>query len=701
MDTEPNMTGTVFSGCRITEKLGQGGMGTVYKARHEALDKFVCVKLLSPELAKEQRNVEFFLREARSAGKLEHPNIVHIYNFGQENGAYFIIMSYVEGKSLQDLVAEKGCLPVKEDTDILTGILDGLAHAHSKTVIHRDIKPANILVDNSGIPHIVDFGLARSISEEKQLTMAGEMIGTAYFMSPEQGLAGTVDSRADLYSVGATYYYILTGKYPFDGKSSIEVIHKHIGEPVPNIILVNPDIPLWAARVIERLMRKKPEERFQKAEEVAAELRKYNSGEVPLEAVSAERTFDIPEVTARMAYGAPPPPPPPPPAQQPASLDRANPRTSDRAQRSADASGAPKPPEPPSMFKEPAARPTLQLAALHNSVKIALHLALTLGATGCFILAGASGNIPGSLSAPLASNPAAAFGLAGIGVALSVWALWQKPLKFTPVYVLFAMAAAAAAYAGGAYIPAPAGADTVSKGFLALKIGLESMFSQANLIVYALFFYLAASKAVFRDNWIIKVLAVAAYLLGLAFTYAYFKAGAAIAPEGVWLAVGGGLALAGLAAALTQKSFNLLFSPQVFFLAANVAMFAMFTNPQVESITGVKVRADALAAAQANQISRANYQRELEAAQSEVLYDVDGRPVEKRQPAAPAEIKPASEGKLRIQARMQYYSALGLRIRSALAESAGIIFIALFLALMANVCFIEELLAAYRERELY
>ena len=695
MATEPDITGMVFSGCKITEKLGQGGMGTVYKARHEALDKFVCVKLLSPELAKEQRNIEFFLREARSAAKLEHPNIVHIYNFGQENGSYFIIMSYVEGKSLQDLVAEKGPLPVKEATDIMTGILDGLAHAHSKTVIHRDIKPANILVDNQGVPRIVDFGLARSISEEKQLTMAGEMIGTAYFMSPEQGLAGTVDSRADLYAAGATYYYILTGKYPFDGKSSIEVIHKHIGEPVPNVILINPDIPLWAARVIERLMRKKPEDRYQKAEEVTAELRKYNSGEVHLEAVSAERTFDIPEVTARMAAVPPPPPPP-----QKASMERADPKTSDRSNRTG-SPGTNKRPEPPSMFKEPAVRPTLQFVALHNSVKIALHLALTLGATVCFILAGASGNVPGSLSAPLASNPAAAFGLAGLGAALSFWALWQKPLKFTPVYFLFTLAAAAAAYSGGAYIPAPAGADTVSKGFLALKIGLESIFSQANYIVYALFLYLAASKAVFRASWLLKLLAMAAYLGGLAFTYAYFKAGAPIAPEELWLAVGCGLALTGLAAVLTQKSFNLFFSPQLFFLAANIAMFAMLTNPQVEAMTGVRVKAETLAADETNRVNRENYQRVLEAAQSEVLYDVDGRPMEKKQPAPPVEIKPAEEGELRGQARMHYYSTLGLRMRSALAESAGIIFIALFLALMANVCFIEELLSAYRERELY
>ncbi|OGR66498.1 MAG: hypothetical protein A2X31_08915 [Elusimicrobia bacterium GWB2_63_22] len=689
-EAEKDFTGTVFAGCKIICKLGQGGMGTVYKAHQENLDKFVCVKLLAPELAREQRNIEFFLREARSAAKLDHPNIVHVYNFGQENGSYFIVMSYVEGKSLQDIVAEKGPMPVKEATDIMIGILEGLGHAHSKTVIHRDIKPANILIGLDGVPRIVDFGLARSISEEKQLTMAGEMVGTAYFMSPEQGLAGQVDARADLYAAGATYFYILSAKYPFDGKSSIEVIHKHISDPVPNIMLIRPDVPLWSTRVIDNLMRKKPAERYQTAAEVVTDLRKYNSGQASLDA-PMERTFDIPEVTARMKIETDGQ------AAQ-ASLERADPQISERSRKA-----APPPPPPQPQFQAPGeapAKPALQLTGLHNGIKIATHLALTLAATGCFILAGASGAVSGSLWSPFDTNPGAAGLLALAGLGMFGWALWQKPYKFTPLYTFFAMLAAAAAYAGGAYIPAPEGADTVAKAFLAIKIGLENMFSGANVIVYALFLYLAASKAVFKDNWGVKGAAVAAYLAGLALTYLYFKAGAEVTPEKVWLAVGGALALLGLAAALTQKGFALFFNPQMIFLAANLAMFAMFTSPQVEAITEQKVRINAAATDQVNRANRMKYQQEVVLAQAEFLYDEEGRPIEKTPPQPPTELKPADRGRLHTQARLEYYKALTLRISGALAGSAGIIFIAFFLALMANVCFIEELMAAYRESDL-
>ncbi len=693
METEPDIAGTVFAGCKIISKLGQGGMGSVYKAHQEALDKFVCVKLLAPELAREQRNVDFFLREARSAAKLEHPNIVHVYNFGQENGSYFIIMSYVEGKTLQDLLNEDGPLPVKKATDIMTGVLQGLAHAHSKSIIHRDIKPSNILVGTDGIPRIVDFGLARSITEEKQLTMAGEMVGTAYFMSPEQGLAGKVDNRADLYAAGATYFYILTGKYPFDGKSSIEVIHKHIGDPLPNVMLIKPDVPLWACRIIERLMHKKPEERYQSAAEVIADFQKYGSDEGYTEPTSTEVTFDIPEVTARMKV--------PEPVSQ-ASLERTDPKPSDRR---------PPPPPPPSpkppskagpdAIFQPGQKPALQLAALHNGLKMAVHLALTLAGTGFFVLAGACGKIPGSITSPIDSNPVAALTLAGGGLVLYAWALWQKPLKFTLGYSVFLLAAAASAYAGGVFIPAPQGADTVAKAFLAVKIAMENIFSGTNSIVYAFFLYLAASKAVFKENWVLKGSAIAAYLGGLLITYTYFRAGAQITPENMWLAAGGLLALLAVVAALTQKEFSLFFNPQLLFLTANLAMFAMFTNPQIEAITAQKERAEAEIAAKANQLNKTNYQAALTAAQAEVAYDEEGRPLPAKLPAKPEEVRPPERSKLQNQARLEYYKTLGLRISGTLAGSAGIIFIAFFMAFMANACFIEELVAAYRERDLY
>ena len=277
MTEQDPLLGTTFAGCKILEKVGQGGMGAVYKAQHLTLDKTVCIKVLAPNLSKDPRNIDFFLREARSVAKLEHPNIVKVYDFGDENKVYFIMMSYIDGQSLDGIIKEKGPFSIEAATDMLITVLEGLEHAHSKTIIHRDIKPANILLDQKGETHIVDFGLARSITEEKELTMAGEMIGTAYFMSPEQCLAAKVDHRADLYSIGATFFYLITGRYPFEGKTSIEVIHKHVSEPLPNIVRLFPDTPLWVAKILEKSMTKKPEDRYQTAAELKADFIKYKN----------------------------------------------------------------------------------------------------------------------------------------------------------------------------------------------------------------------------------------------------------------------------------------------------------------------------------------------------------------------------------------------------------------------------------------
>jgi hypothetical protein len=438
-------------------------------------------------------------------------------------------------------------------------------------------------------------------------------------------------------------------------------------------------------------MRKKPEERYQSAGEVIEEFAKHASDTGEETTGSAEATYELPEVTARIsASGAtteaslersqphpPAPPPPPPQSWQQADL-----------------------PQQPQQEAPGGTKPALQLTGLHNALKTGVHFALTMAGTGCFILSGASGSAAASFSSPFTSNPVTAGLLALAGIVLYGWAMWQKPYKFTPGYAFFAATAAAAAYSGGAFIPAPEGADTITKGFLALTIGMENMFSGANLIVYSLFFYLAASKAVFK-NWGLKAFAVVAYLAGLALTYTYFKAGAEISPETTLLAVGGILALLGLVAALTQKNFSLLFNPQLFFLGANLAMFAMFTNPQIGAITAQKERAEKKIADSANLLNRQRYQQALMAAQSEILYDEEGRPLEPKMPAKPAEVKPPERGKLQNQARIEYYKLLTLRISGTLAGSAGIIFIAFFLALMANACFLDELAAYYSRRELF
>lgn len=261
-----------FAGCHITKKMGAGGMGAVYQAHHLRLDRYVCVKVLPPHMAGDERNVQFFLREARSAAKLNSPNIVQIFDVGNENGIYYIMMSYIDGKSLSEIVEDSGPIPLKEALEIFKGILLGLKTAHEKTVIHRDIKPSNILVDSAGVPKIVDFGLARKVEEDKQLTLAGEMVGTAYFMSPEQGLGKHVDHRADLYSAGVTLFYILTGKNLFNGSTSMEVIQKHLSDEPPTLIQVAPIMPSWVSDMISKLVKKKPEERYQSAREVLSVL---------------------------------------------------------------------------------------------------------------------------------------------------------------------------------------------------------------------------------------------------------------------------------------------------------------------------------------------------------------------------------------------------------------------------------------------
>jgi len=272
---DDNLIRKTFAGCLILEKIGQGGMGLVYKAHHIKLNKVVCVKILARELEADPRNIDFFLREAEISKQLDHPNTVHVYDYGKEKDNYYIVMSFVEGKSLEQIVKEKKFLDIKEASNIMIGVFEGLAHAHSKNIIHRDIKPSNIIVNSQNVPRIIDFGLARRVVEEKQLTITGEMIGTAYFMSPEQGIGKRVDSRADLYSSGATYFYLLTGNPPFEGKSAIEVINKHINESLPNLYMLKPDLPIWVVKIIEKLMKKNPQDRYQSANEVIEELKKY------------------------------------------------------------------------------------------------------------------------------------------------------------------------------------------------------------------------------------------------------------------------------------------------------------------------------------------------------------------------------------------------------------------------------------------
>ena len=291
-----SLVGKEISGCEILNKVSEGGMGAVYKARHKALNRIVCVKILSPALANDKKAVELFLTEARAIAELDHPNIVNVYNVGKEHGYYFIVMSFIEGQTLSVMLKKNKILPIGIVLDLFEGVLLGLQAAHEKGIIHRDIKPSNILINPQGQPKLVDFGIAKKMDKEKGSTKTTELAGTAYFIAPEQALGKDLDTRADLYSLGASLYYVLTGQFPYNGKNTIDIIQKHINDPVPNPAKLRPDMPGWLSLAVQKLMSKDPNERFQTAKETYLYFKKMRAeDQLHLKMGNSGRAIDLGE----------------------------------------------------------------------------------------------------------------------------------------------------------------------------------------------------------------------------------------------------------------------------------------------------------------------------------------------------------------------------------------------------------------------
>ncbi len=289
-----SLVGKEISGCEILTKVAEGGMGAVFRARHKALNRIVCVKILSPSLANDKKAVSLFLTEARAIAELDHPNIVNVYNVGKEQGYYFIVMSFVEGQTLSAMLKKERVLPIGRVLDLFDGVLKGLSVAHEKGIIHRDIKPSNILITPEGKPKIVDFGIAKKVDKERGSTKTTELAGTAYFIAPEQALGKDIDIRADLYSIGASMYYVLTGHFPYNGKNTIEIIQKHINDPVPNPAKLRPELPGWLAISIQKLMSKNPDDRFQTAKQTYEYFNKMRAEEqLRLKTLHGRMTMDL------------------------------------------------------------------------------------------------------------------------------------------------------------------------------------------------------------------------------------------------------------------------------------------------------------------------------------------------------------------------------------------------------------------------
>lgn len=294
----------------IIRSIGEGGMANVYLARDIILDRNVAIKILRGDLAGDEKFVRRFQREALSASSLSHPNIVEMYDVGEDAGTYYIVMEYVEGMTLKQLLKKKGALSLSEAIDIMLQITDGIKEAHDSYIIHRDLKPQNILIQDNGEIKITDFGIAMALNST-QLTQTNSVMGSVHYLPPEQASGKGATIKSDIYSMGILFYELLTGHIPFKGENAVEIALKHMKSEIPSVRKENDSIPQSVENIIIKATAKNPKNRYETAKEMHEDLltclnedrlneRKYefpypeHDGEEPKKPVIAEEIEEKP-----------------------------------------------------------------------------------------------------------------------------------------------------------------------------------------------------------------------------------------------------------------------------------------------------------------------------------------------------------------------------------------------------------------------